>query len=325
LTGMSARTARQVLRIEANALLRLARRTGRPFEAAVAFLSRTRGRVVVTGMGKSGLVGQKIAATLSSTGTPAWCLHPTEGLHGDIGMVKRVDTVLAISNSGETEELSVLLPHLRKRGCRIVLVTGNPRSSLAKKADVVLDAGVEREACPMNLTPTASTTAALALGDALAVALLEKRGFTEEDFALFHPAGELGRRLQCKVQDIMRRGPAVPRIAASAPVSRAVKQINDKRVGATCVVDAHGRLSGIIVDGDLRRALLRRRDLQRMKARDLMTRRPRTIGPGANLAEALQTMEENAIYQLVVVDKKGRPVGFLHMHDLLGRGRVKVI
>jgi len=210
-------------------------------------------------------------------------------------------------------------------GCRIVLMTGDLRSSLARSADVVLDTGVGKEACPMNLAPTASTTAAMAMGDALAIALLERRGFTEEDFALFHPAGDLGKRLQLRVADVMRRGPAVPRVPLDAPFKRVVREINAKKVGATCVVDPKGRLAGIVVDGDLRRAFLNRPGFTKMDAKALRIPRPRTIQADARLAQALQTMEEHAIYQLVVVDGKRRPVGFLHMHDLLGRGRVKVL
>jgi len=322
---LSAKTARRVLTIEAKALLRLSRRVGRTFESAVSLLFKTRGRIIVTGMGKSGLIGQKIAATFSSTGTPAICLHPTEGLHGDLGMVKGIDVVLALSNSGETEELRALLPHLKKIGCRIVLLTGAPHGSLARFADVVIDAGVEREACPMNLAPTASTTAALAMGDALAISLLERRGFTEKDFALFHPAGDLGKRLQMKVSDIMRKGSAVPRVLFNASIRRVVQEINAKRVGATCVVSSKGRLVGIIVDGDLRRAFLQHPNLEALTAKDLCHPRPRTIASDARLAQALQFMEEKTIYQLIVVDAKGRPTGFLHMHDLLGRGRVKVV
>ena len=322
---MSVKTARRVLRIEAQALERLARRIGRTFDTAVDLLARTRGRVVVTGMGKSGLIGQKIAATFSSTGTPSVCLHPTEGLHGDLGMVKRIDAVLAISNSGETEELKVLLPHLKRMGCRIVLMTGDVRSTLAQSADVALDTGVEKEACPMNLAPTASTTAALAMGDALAIALLEKRGFTEEDFAIFHPAGELGKRLQLKVSDVMRRGTAVPKVSLTASFRDIVKEINSKRVGATCIIGPGGRLAGIIVDGDIRRAFLKKPDLLKLTAREMRIPNPKTIGSDAKLATALQVMEERAIYQLIVTDAQKRPVGFLHMHDLLGRGRVKVV
>jgi arabinose-5-phosphate isomerase len=322
---VSLRTARRVLRIEASALSRLSRRLGPSFVKAVTLLERTRGRVVVTGMGKSGLIGQKIAATLSSTGTPAVCLHPTEGMHGDIGMVKRADTVMAISNSGETEELKALMPHLKRMKCRIVLLTGDPRSSLARMADVAVDTGVEKEACPMNLAPTASTTAALAMGDAIAVALLERRGFTEEDFAVFHPAGELGKRLQMSVSDVMRRGGAVPKVSQDASASTVVRVINAKKVGAVCVVDAQGRLCGIVVDGDLRRTILKHGNLDGLTARRMGSSRPRTIPPEARLATALQIMEENAIYQLVVTDRRHRPVGFLHMHDLLGRGRIKVV
>ena len=321
---MSYRTARRVLKIEAEGLLRLSRRTGRVFDAAVKLVLKSTGRVVVTGMGKSGLVGQKIAATLSSTGTPAFFLSPAEALHGDMGAVAKGDVVLAISNSGETDELKALLPHLKRHGCKIILFTGNPGSSLAGLGDVVLDAGVTKEACPLNLSPTASATAALALGDALAIALLEANGFTEKDFALVHPGGELGRRLQLSVSEIMRRGKAVPKVSLAAPFRDIVREINAKRMGCTCVVDGKGKLSGIIVDGDLRRALLKNSDIRRWNAANLRTPRPTVVPAETTLAQALQEMEEKAIYQLIVVDPKGRPAGMLHLHDLLGRGRVKI-
>ena len=322
---MSAGTARRVLKIEAQGLLSLSRRIGPSFDRAVNLILKSKGRVAVTGMGKSGLVGQKIAATLSATGTPSFPLNPAEALHGDLGKVTHGDVALFLSNSGETEELKTLLPHLKKRGCRTVLLTGNPHSTLARQADIVVDVGVPQEACPFNLSPTASTTAALAVGDALAIALLEKRGFTEKDFAIFHPGGELGRRLQLKVKDIMRQGSQVPKVAMTAGLSRIIQEINSKKVGATCVVDGKKRLRGIIVDGDIRRAILKNPDTRGWSARSLCTPRPSTISPEASLAQALQLMEEKAIFQLLIVDGKKRLTGLLHLHDLLGRGRVRVL
>ncbi len=322
---MGVSTAKRVLKIEAEGLLQLSRKVGKSFEAAVKLILKSKGRVVVTGMGKSGLVGQKIAATLSSTGTPSLFLNPAEALHGDMGKAAKGDVVLALSNSGETDELKTLLPHLKRMGCRILLFTGNPSSSLSRQGDVVLDVGVSKEACPMNLSPTASTTAALAMGDAIAIALLEERGFTEKDFALFHPGGELGRRLQLKVADIMRKGSRVPKVPLMASFDRIVREINAKKVGSTLVVDGKGRLSGIIVDGDLRRALLKDKNVQRWTAAKLRTPHPTRVVPETSLAQALQLMEDKTIYQLVVVDKKKRPVGIVHLHDLLGRGRIKIV
>jgi arabinose-5-phosphate isomerase len=322
---MSASTARRVLKIEAGGLLQLARKTGKSFEAAVKLILKSRGRVVVTGMGKSGLVGQKIAATLSSTGTPALFLSPAEAFHGDLGKAAKGDVVLALSNSGETDELQNLLPLLKKIGCRVILFTGNSSSVLSRACDVIVDVGVRKEACPFNLAPTASTTAALAMGDALSIALLEARGFTEKDFALFHPGGELGRRLHLKVADIMRRGIQVPRVSLSASFEAVVGEINAKKVGATCVVDSKGRLQGIIVDGDLRRAMLKKADVKKLKAADLQTPYPSTVSTELSLAHALQLMEEKTIYQLIVIDPNRRPVGLVHLHDLLGRGRVKIV
>jgi arabinose-5-phosphate isomerase len=322
---MDASTARRVLRIEAEGLLELSRKVGRSFEAAVRLVLKSRGRVVVTGMGKSGLVGQKIAATLSSTGTPAFFLSPAEALHGDMGKAAKGDVVLALSNSGETEELQSLLPLLSKMGCPILLFSGSPRSSLARLSDLTVDVGVRREACPLRLAPTSSTTAALAMGDALAVALMEKRGFTEKDFALFHPGGELGRRLRKKVAEIMRKGRALPLVRLGAPFQEVVRKITAKRLGAACVVDRAGRLAGIIVDGDLRRALLRDPDTRHWNASNLRSPRPATVPPGLSLARALQMMEEKAIFQLVVVDSRRRPAGMIHLHDLLGRGRVGIL
>jgi arabinose-5-phosphate isomerase len=322
---MSVSVAKRVLRIEAEGLLHLSRKTGKSFEKAVRLVLKSRGRVVVAGMGKSGLVGRKIAATLSSTGTPSLFLSPAEALHGDLGKAAKGDVVLALSNSGETDELKTLLPLLKKMGCRIILFTGNPASTLSRQGDVVVDVGVRKEACPLNLSPTASTTAALAMGDALAIALLEERGFTEKDFALFHPGGELGRRLQLKVADIMRRGERVPRVPLTASFQAIVREINAKKVGATCVLDSGQKLKGIIVDGDLRRAILKNPDIHRWNARNLCTPRPTTVSPVMSLAQALQLMEEKAIYQLIVVDPQRRPIGLVHLHDLLGRGQIKIV
>ena len=321
---MSLETARRVLRLEARAIDLLTRRLDKTFNDAVKALFSTKGRVVVTGMGKSGLVGAKIAATFSSTGTPAFVLDPAQALHGDMGVVTKYDTILALSNSGTTEELKVLLPLVQKVGCRVVLMTGKPEGILSRFSDVVLNVGVPQEACPLNLAPTASTTVALAMGDALAVALLEKHKFTEKDFARVHPAGSLGARLKETVGDIMRRGGAVPRVKAGDSFHKVATVITDKKVGCACVVDAHGVLTGIVVDGDLRRALLKDSDASQWTAKDLSNAHPRVIQPGATLGHALQLMEENAVYQLVVVDSKRRPVGLLHLHDLLGRGEVKI-
>ncbi len=321
---MSRATARRVLNLEAQALVDLARRVDGSFDRAVKILASVQGRVVVTGMGKSGLIGAKIAATLASTGTPAFSLDPAQALHGDMGAVTRQDAVLALTNSGETEELKVLLPLLKKSGCRIVLMTGRPDASLAKVCDVVLDAGVAKEACPLNLAPTSSTTAALALGDALAVSLLERRRFTPADFAKFHPSGSLGARLQEKVGDVMRRGAALPKVKPTDGFQRVARVITDKKVGCALVVDAKGVLAGIVVDGDLRRALLKDPDPKAWTAKTLSNAHPRTVSPDATLARALQVLEENAVYQLVMVDAKHRPLGLLHLHDLLGRGKVRL-
>jgi len=320
---MSVSTAKRVLKIEAEGLLRLAKKTGKSFDLAVKLILKSSGRVVVTGMGKSGLVGHKISATLSSTGTPSLFLSPAEALHGDMGRVTKGDVILAISNSGETDELKSLLPHLKRMGCKIILFTGNLSSALARLCDVVIDAGVRKEACPLNLSPTASTTAALGLGDALAIALLEERGFTEKDFALFHPGGDLGRRLHLKVTDIMRKGAQIPRVNLSASFKTIVQQINAKKVGCTLVVEK-GRLKGIIVDGDLRRALLKNPDVFHWNAGNLRTPRPSTISADTSLGRALQLMEEKTIYQLIVLDRRQHPVGLVHLHDLLGRGRIQI-
>ena len=320
---MSVSTAKRVLKIEAEGLLYLSQKIGKSFDQAVKLILKSSGKVVVTGMGKSGLIGHKISATLSSTGTPSLFLSPAEALHGDMGRVTKGDVILAISNSGETEELKSLLPHLKRMGCKIILITGNLSSALVKLGDIVIDAGVKKEACPLNLSPTASTTAALGLGDALAISLLEQHGFTERDFALFHPGGDLGRRLHLKVADIMRKGSQLPQVKLNASFAAIVQQITLKKLGCTLVVEV-GQLKGIIVDGDLRRAMLKNADIRQWNAKKLMTARPATIASDVSLAHALQLMEEKTIYQLIVVDSRKRPVGLVHLHDLLGRGQIQI-
>ena len=327
------RLAERVLRIEAEAILALVPKLDERFERAVDLLHRCAGRVIVTGMGKSGLVGRKIAATLASTGTPAFFLHPAEGVHGDLGMVARTDVVVALSNSGETDEMLAILPALKRLGVPIVLLTGNPKSTLAVQCEVVLDVSVAEEACPMNLAPTSSTTAALALGDALAMALLDLRGLRPEDYAALHPRGTLGWRALFRVADLMHGGDTVPMVTEDASLHRAVEEMTRERArsaaageashacGMTTVVDRAGRLVGVITDGDLRRLHLRGRPLDAVRAGDLATRTPRTIGADDLAAKALEIME-GTITSLVVVDEAQRPRGVIHMHDIL---RAKIV
>jgi arabinose-5-phosphate isomerase len=323
---MSQEQAKRVLRIEADAVAALIGRVDERFDRAVDLILQCRGRVVVTGMGKSGHIGNKIAATLASTGTPALFLHPAEGVHGDLGMVTRGDVVIALSNSGETEELSRMLPSLKRIGIRIIALTGNPDSTLGRNSDVVIDVGVREEACPLGLAPTASTTATLAMGDAIAVALLDRRGFKEEDFACYHPGGSLGKRLLLRVRDVMHAGDAVPAVAEDTPVRNAIYEISSKKMGVTAVVDAAGRLSGIISDGDLRRWMEKTEatgeNLLAKPARDIMTRGPKTIDENALAAEALGVMEGSSITSLLIVDAEHRPQGVIHLHDLLKAGVV---
>ncbi len=312
---MSVDTARRVLEIESRALADLAHRVDASFDRAVDVLVGCTGRVVVTGMGKSGLICQKIAATLSSTGTPAFFMHPAEALHGDIGMIVRGDVVLAVSNSGETEEVVRLLELIRRLGASIVAMTGSPASTLARFADIHLHVGVDREACSLALVPTASTTAALAMGDALAVACYERRGFSEKDFARFHPAGTLGRRL-LQVESLMHRGDDVPRVTSDASMADAVREISAKRLGMVCVVEGDGRLAGIVTDGDLRRHVLRAERPLAGTVRDAMTADPVTIDPSALATEALRIMEERRITSLPVVTEGRRLAGVIQIHDL---------
>ncbi|MFM8609053.1 MAG: SIS domain-containing protein [Burkholderiaceae bacterium] len=314
--------ARDTFELEAAAVLGLRARTGDAFAQAVERMLGVRGRVVVMGMGKSGHVGRKIAATLASTGTPAMFVHPAEASHGDLGMIKAIDLVLAISNSGESDEITVIVPVLKRLGVPLVAITGNPNSTLARHADVVLDSAVEKEACPLNLAPTASTTAQLVLGDALAVALLDARGFKAEDFARSHPGGSLGRKLLTHVSDLMRSGDAVPRVGPEASLTELMREMSAKGLGASAVADAAGRVLGIFTDGDLRRLIERGAELRHLRAADVMHAHPRSVRPDALAVEAAELMEEHRITSVLVVDAQGRLVGALNSHDLM---RAKVI
>jgi arabinose-5-phosphate isomerase len=313
---MSQRLAAQVLEIEAQAILDLRERLGAGFAQAVQALFSCTGRVVVTGMGKSGLIGQKLSATLASTGTPSLFLHPAEAIHGDLGRIVAGDVVVAISYSGDTEEIVALLPSLKRLAVPLVALTGNPQSTLGQAADVHLDVGVRQEACPLGLAPTASTTAALAMGDALAMALLERRGFTAEDFAVLHPGGRLGQKL-LRVEDLMHRGDDVPRVAPATPMKDVLFEMTRKRLGVTTVADDSGRLLGLISDGDLRRQMEKHGyTLLDRRAEDCMTSRPQTIAPRALATEALALMEARKITSLVVAGPAGQLLGLIHLHDL---------
>ncbi|HEX9741675.1 MAG TPA: KpsF/GutQ family sugar-phosphate isomerase [Nitrospiraceae bacterium] len=319
---MSIQQGKRVLDIEARAIAALVDRLDERFANAVDLLHQCAGKVVVSGMGKSGLIGQKIAATLASTGTPAFFVHPADGIHGDLGMLAKEDALLAISNSGETEEVLKLLPFMKRLSIPIIALTGRPQSTLAKYSDVVLDVSVSEEACPLGLAPTSSTTAALAMGDAVAIALLQKRGFKEEDFAQFHPGGALGRRLLFKVRDLMHQGDALPRVSATASAKDAIREMTSKKLGMTTMVDAKGQLAGVITDGDLRRFLEKGNSLTGAKARHLGSKSARTIRTDALAAKALQIMEQFSITSLVVVDERKRLAGVIHLHDLLKNGVV---
>ncbi len=319
----SLEVARRVLDIEIEGLATVRRKLGSAFEKAVELILSTQGRVVVTGLGKSGLIGRKIAATLSSTGTPAFFLHPAEALHGDLGMVTREDVLLALSNSGNTEEVNLIALLLRRRGVKIIAFTGNLKSKLAQLADVVVDVGVPREACPHDLAPTASTTAALAVGDALAVALAEARGFGPEDFRRNHPAGSLGERLKVRVAEIMLTGEHLPLTREGTLMQEALPEMDQKRLGCILVLDSRGRLSGIITDGDLRRALVRHGSLEGLRVEEIMTRNPKRIEKDRLASEALDLMEKHLITVLPVVDAEEHLVGILHLHDILGKGSFK--
>ena len=309
--------AREVLRIEAAAIREMERRLDGNFLRALDIILACKGRVIVSGMGKSGHIARKIAATLSSTGTPAYFVHPAEASHGDLGMITGEDVMIALSYSGESQELLAIVPVIKRLGARLISLTGRPESSLAREADVHLNGAVEKEACPLGLAPTTSTTAALALGDALAVALLDAKGFGEADFARSHPGGALGRRLLTHVRDIMRSGERIPAVGINATLAEALLEISRKGLGMTAIVDESRRVLGIYTDGDLRRSLERNLDFRSTAISEVMSRHPRCIGPDAMAAEAVQLMEQHNISQMLVVDAAGKLVGALNMHDLL--------
>lgn len=313
---------RQVLDIEAKALLKLKKSINKDFQKAVQFILHSRGRVVVTGMGKAGIIGQKLSATLSSTGTPSLFLHSAEAIHGDLGRVTKDDVVVILSNSGETDEIKKLLPLLKKIGSRIIAITGNTRSLLARYGDAVLDTSVKKEACPLGLAPTTSTTAMLGMSDALSVCLLELKGFREKDFAFYHPGGALGRRLLLKVEDIMRKGINNPVVGEEKRICDVLFKITQARAGSASVVDKQGRLTGIFTDGDLRRHLEQDPDLSIRKVRDVMTKNPACARSGMLAAEAMRILQEKKIDELPVVDAKRKPVGLLDIQDLLKAGLI---
>ena len=313
--------AKKVLKTEAEAIFALVERLGGNFEKAVESIYECKGRVVVTGMGKSGLVGKKIAATLASTGTPAFFLHPAEAGHGDLGMVTSRDILVAISNSGETEEIVGLIPFLKRFNLCLISITGNPNSTLSKAADVSLDVSVKEEAWPFGIVPTASTTATMAIGDALAVALLVKKGLKEEDFAFFHPGGSIGKKLLITVKDLMHRGEAIPKVSLGTPMSKAVIEMSSKRLGHAIVLDDDGRVAGIITDGDVRRGLEKWAGrLFELTAEEVMSENPKTVSEDELAAKALSIMENHSITALIVSDTGGRVIGIIHLHDVLKQG-----
>jgi len=315
-------SGRRVFEIEQQALDAVADRLGEAFQQALELILASTGRVVVSGIGKSGHIARKMASTLASTGTPAFFVHAAEAGHGDLGMVRPEDVFICISHSGESAELVAIVPIIKRQGAKLIAMTGQPGSTLAREADVHLDAAVAQEACSLNLAPTASTTAALALGDALAVALLDARGFSEADFALSHPGGALGRKLLTHVSDVMRRGDEIPSVSIDATVAEAILEITRKRLGMTAVLDKEGGVAGIFTDGDLRRTVERVADLKSARVADVMSSAPQTIQPRALAVEAVELMERRKINQLLVVDSEGALVGALNMHDLF---RAKVV
>lgn len=315
--------AKRVLQIEAQAISALLEKLDDNFTNAVEILDQCKGKVIVTGIGKSGIIAQKIASTFACSGTPAFFLHPAEGIHGDVGMMSKGDVVLAISNSGETQEIIQLLPLIKRWGIALIVITSKPASVLARSGDVILDTGVKEEACPLGLVPTASTTATLALGDALALALLEEKGFREDDFAILHPGGTLGKKLLLRVEDLMHRGNEVPLIQEDMLMKEGLLEMTSKRLGVTGVCDREGRLVGIVTDGDLRRALERKENLLDQRASSIMTTKPKTIAKDDLAAQALNKMEEFSITSLFVLsEEEKRPIGIIHMHDLLKAGVV---
>ncbi len=312
--------AKEVLEIEANSILRLKDTIGEEFDKAIDILYNCKGRVIVTGMGKSGLIGKKIAATMSSTGTPAYFLHPAESTHGDSGVITREDAIIAISNSGETQELMNLLPLIKRFGCPMIGMTGNLNSTLARTSDVTLDISVEREACPLGKAPTASTTATLAMGDTLAVCLMEKKGFTKEDFLMYHPSGKLGKGLTYKVRDLMITGDKMPLVSDTESFTSVINTISEYKLGMAMVLDSDNKLSGVLTDGDIRRTIIKYPDSSNIKVKDVMTLNPKRITSDAYAASALNLMEKYSITALAVVDDNNIPVGVIHVHDLLRAG-----
>lgn len=309
-----------VLNIEGNSIIELEKKLDDNFVEAVEIIYKAKGRIIVTGMGKSGIIARKIVATMNSTGTPAIFLHPSDAVHGDLGIVRKDDVVIVISKSGNTYEIQQLIPMFKRIGVPIISLVGNLNSQLAEASDVVIDVSVKEEACPLDLAPTASTTAALAMGDAIAVVLLDVRNFTREDFALFHPGGILGKHLILKVEEMMVKGDSVPKVLLSSPLNEVILEITSKRLGATCVVDQNNVLQGIITDGDLRRMLQRTNEFGTLTASQIMTKNPKTITQDVLAAVALQEMESFNITQLIVIDDERKPIGMIHLHDLVKAG-----
>jgi len=312
--------AKQVFDIEANSILRLKDNIGQNFDDAIELLYNCKGRVIITGMGKSGLIGKKIAATLSSTGTPSYFLHPAESTHGDSGIITRDDVIIAISNSGETQELMNLLPLIKRFGVKMIGMTGKLNSTLAHASDIVLDISVEKEACPLNKAPTASTTATLAMGDALAVCLLEKRGFTKEDFLIFHPGGALGKGFLYRVKDLMLTGDKLPITTEDMKFTDVIEIISSHKLGMSMIVNSDGELTGVLTDGDIRRTLIKYHNVENLKVEDVMTVNPKNISAEDYGASALNLMEKYSITALAVVDENNKPIGVIHIHDLLKAG-----
>jgi len=311
---------KEVIQKEAQAIIDLEHRINEEFAQAVDLISKCKGRIIVSGMGKSGIIARKIAATLTSTGTSAMFLHPAEGMHGDLGAVHRDDIVICISKSGNTSELFQIVPLLKKIGVPIISITGNRRSRIAERSDIVLDASVKEEACPFNLAPTSSTTAALVMGDALAVALLEKRNFSTKDFALFHPGGSLGKKLSMKIDDIMFTGDRIPKVHEDLLLDKVIFEITSKRFGSTCVVNQKDQLSGIITDGDIRRLVEKTKDIWNLTAKDVMSKNPKTVKVGTLASDALKLMKDFSIMQVIIIDEESHPKGIVHIHDLLEAG-----
>ena len=312
--------AKEVIQKEARAIFDLEHKIDHEFTQAVELLATCKGRVIISGMGKSGIIGRKIAATMTSTGTSAMFLHPAEGMHGDLGAVHKDDVVICISKSGDTSELFQIFPVLKRIGVPIISIVGNRRSRIAERSDIVLDVSVKEEACPFDLAPTSSTTAALVMGDALAVALLEKRNFNAEDFALFHPGGSLGKKLSMKIDDVMFGGDRIPKVNENLPLEKVIFEITSKRFGSTCVIDQDEKLTGIVTDGDVRRLVEKTKDIWNLTAKDVMSNYPKTVKIGTMASDALKLMTDFSIMQVIIIDDENHPKGIVHIHDLLEAG-----